>query len=156
MNDAAKLHRAVWELRAEIGHVWLTPSPLDCLRYAFTEAGEAMDAWLRQQRPDDARNNARDADVLDELADCAIMLVSALGPNVLFCIGEPGIDPDLDKVATRIAATLLCPALEILPGFVGRALRQIFSYPGFTLDIALARLEKIRAGVERWLAPVSG
>jgi NTP pyrophosphatase (non-canonical NTP hydrolase) len=62
----------------EIEPYWATPDPLNSLRYAFCEAAEAMDAWLRAERPSDSRNNERQNDVLDELADCAIMLLTAV------------------------------------------------------------------------------
>ena len=78
MNELQKCHKLVWDFRKEIEPFWATPDPLNSLRYAFTEAAEAMDAWLRQNRPDDSRNNERQNDVLDELADCAIMLLTAL------------------------------------------------------------------------------
>jgi hypothetical protein len=71
-------HTLIWKFRAEMEPFWATPTPLDSLRYAFTEAGEAMDADLRARRPGDSRNNDRDVDLLDELADCAIMLLTAV------------------------------------------------------------------------------
>jgi len=82
MNELQECHRLLWAFRKEIEPYWATPDPLNSLRYAFCEAAEAMDAWLRQSRPDDSRNNERENDVLDELADCAIMLLTAMGQNV--------------------------------------------------------------------------
>lgn len=78
MNELQECHRLVWIFRKEIEPYWATPDPLNSLRYAFTECAEAMDAWLRAERPSDSRNNERQNDVLDELADCAIMLLTAL------------------------------------------------------------------------------
>ncbi len=72
------LHKLVWGFRALVAEYWLTPEPEAALRYAFTEAGEAMDALLREKRPTDRRNNDKDHDRLDEWADCAIMLLTAL------------------------------------------------------------------------------
>jgi NTP pyrophosphatase (non-canonical NTP hydrolase) len=77
VNEVKQVHEMVWAFREFMEPYWPTPGPADSLRYAFTEAGEAMDAWLRQQRPNDARNNERQPDVLDELADAAIMLCTA-------------------------------------------------------------------------------
>ena len=76
-NKLQECHRLVWAFRKEIEPYWATPDPLNSLRYAFCEAAEAMDAWLRAERPNDSRNNERQNDVLDELADCAIMLLTA-------------------------------------------------------------------------------
>jgi NTP pyrophosphatase (non-canonical NTP hydrolase) len=91
MTTIKQIHTAVWDFRRKYSEWWATPEPDDCLRYAFTEAGELMDAWLRSQRPDDARNNAKERSIPKELADVAIMLVSesqigwdccCYGPNV--------------------------------------------------------------------------
>ena len=83
MNELQECHALVWSFRKEIEPFWATPDPLNSLRYAFTEAAEAMDAWLRQNRPNDSRNNERQNDVLDELADCAIMLLTAVNPDFI-------------------------------------------------------------------------
>ena len=143
-SPAIQLHTHVWRVRAEIGDTWLTPSPLDCLRYAVTEAGEAMDAWLRDQRPDDARNNERRLDVLDELADCAIMLVSALPadtpPTTMYPITAT---VDIDYcVEVSVRALIAHPSNRFHA--TEWAIACIFAYPGFTLDVALSRLDFIR------------
>jgi NTP pyrophosphatase (non-canonical NTP hydrolase) len=83
VNELQECHRLVWAFRQEIEPYWATPDPLNSLRYAFCEAAEAMDAWLRAERPSDSRNNERDNDVLDELADCAIMLLTAVNPDFI-------------------------------------------------------------------------
>lgn len=72
------LHKLVWDFRGMASEFWPTPEPDDALRYAFTEAGEAIDADLRAKRPSDKRNNDKNHDRLDEWADCAIMLLTAL------------------------------------------------------------------------------
>lgn len=71
-------HRIVWQYRAELESVWPTPSTEDALLFAFTELGEAVDAYLRS-KSEYARNRDKDLSVLDELADCAMMLLTALG-----------------------------------------------------------------------------
>ena len=43
--------------------------------------GEAIDADLRSRRPDDKRNNSRNVSVEHELAQAAMMLLTALGPE---------------------------------------------------------------------------
>jgi NTP pyrophosphatase (non-canonical NTP hydrolase) len=78
MTIIQDIHTAAWDFRRKYSQWWATPDPDDCLRYAFTEAGELMDAWLWSQRPGDARNNAKERSVPKELADVAIMLVSAM------------------------------------------------------------------------------
>lgn len=82
-KELEELHGIVWNFREHMEPYWATPNPLDSLRYAFTEAADAMDAFLRLQRPDDSRNNVKNYDMLDELADCAIMLLTAVNVNHL-------------------------------------------------------------------------
>jgi len=78
--DIKNLHAIVWNLRRELWDTWLTPSPLDALRFAATEAAEAIDAQMRKD-PRWARNHVKDLTVEQELAQCAIMLLTALGPE---------------------------------------------------------------------------
>lgn len=88
----------VTKYRGELESDWPTPPAGDCLKFAVTEAGEVIedklpsfegclmwatvkatrviDAELRQN-PLYARNNDKDVDALDEVADCLMMLVSA-------------------------------------------------------------------------------
>ena len=79
--DVAKLHRMVWKFRREIEPYFPTPSPLDSLRFAVTEAAEALDAYLRQNG-DYKRNNDKTHSIPQELAQCALMLLTAYPPNV--------------------------------------------------------------------------
>lgn len=86
MSDLKQLHTDVWTFRGAVYPYWPTPPPLDALRYAVTECGEAMDAYLRQHRQGDSRNSERpgsDEALLDELADCAMMLLTAVNLNVI-------------------------------------------------------------------------
>lgn len=100
MNELQECHRLVWAFRKEIEPYWATPDPLNSLRYAFCEAAEAMDAWLRAERPNDSRNNERQNDVLDELADCAIMLLTAVPEFKFEC---PVVDNPLDNSLSAFA-----------------------------------------------------
>lgn len=67
----------VSDYRARLSNVWPTPPPLDALKFAVTEAAEVIDAELRTN-PSYARNNDKDLDPLDEVADCLMMLVTAM------------------------------------------------------------------------------
>lgn len=92
-------HRLVWQYRAELEPYWPTPTTDDALLFAFTELGEAVDAHLRS-KPEYARNRDKDLDVLDELADCAMMLLTALedvdGNSLIFVRDEEiGSFPEL-------------------------------------------------------------
>ena len=73
------LHELVWSYRndPELAAVWPTPPPDVALAFAFTEAGEAVDAWLRTD-PRWARNNHKAHDEQEEWADCLMMLATAM------------------------------------------------------------------------------
>lgn len=53
------------------------PSIRDCIYYAITEAGEAIDAFLRDERPDDVRRVERDSDFDAEVGDMKFMMLAA-------------------------------------------------------------------------------
>ncbi len=80
MSDVIRrCHKLVWDFRKEAESYWPTPDRLDSLRYALTEIAEAIDAKMRLDRPDHVRNRDKDLRVESELADCAIMLLTAWG-----------------------------------------------------------------------------
>jgi len=148
MNDLRKLHYIVWDLREEIHATWPTPESGTCLRYAFTEAGEAMDAWLRVERPGDVRNHlvvVTSGRVRAELADCAMMLLSALGPEW----GNDWRDSDcplsLDQICGSVG-TLLFDCVESESNQILHIVSAIARYANMDLEAELAiRLAKIRA-----------
>lgn len=72
----------VWTYRGVLEKVWRTPTVGDALGFAITEIGEAKDAELRLK--DYARNNDKSLSVEDELADCLLMLITALGKDHQF------------------------------------------------------------------------
>lgn len=80
MIDIEKLHQMVWSFRTETQHVFPVPNRLDSLYFAYTEAGEALDAYLRQNG-DYKRNRDRQHNVEREFAQCVFMLMTAYGPN---------------------------------------------------------------------------
>ena len=125
MNDLQALHKVVWEFRAGMNGRWPTPTPVDSLRYAFCEAAESLDAFLRESRPGDKRNNAREVDVAAELADTAIMLLTAVGPT---CSDFPdrsnGHSLDLDWICFRAGSTLECAKRRVC-GWHGYALQLV-------------------------------
>lgn len=78
MNTNVKtLHKMVWEFRDEIEPYFPTPDQHDSLAFAVTEAAEALDAQLRCN-PRYKRNNSKDHTVERELAQCAMMLLTAV------------------------------------------------------------------------------
>ena len=63
---------------------WKTPTGEDSLRYAGTEAAEVLDASIRANNPDHARNNDRGDKLIPELGDVVMMLSTYL------LVEEPG------------------------------------------------------------------
>jgi hypothetical protein len=80
-------HSIVWRYRTELEPYWPTPTVEDALLFALTELGEAVDAHLRT-KPEYARNNTKELSELDELADFALMLLTAMGKD--YVIGWQG------------------------------------------------------------------
>lgn len=78
MMTLTDIWQTVWAFRAEANSWWPTPDVRTSLLYAFTEIAEAVDAQIRSEHPDHARNSARNLNVEEELADCVIMLLTAL------------------------------------------------------------------------------
>jgi hypothetical protein len=142
LND---LHALVWQFRGMVSDFWPTPEPADALRYAFTEAGEAMDASLREKRPNDKRNNDKDHDRLDEWADCAIMLLTAVTDDVTDLLvpylAETAKKDDDDYLCLRVAWHLYYS-----PSGMGLAetIGEIARYTGINLNDRInGRLRRI-------------
>lgn len=147
MNDLQKLHSMVWDLRREIDATWPAPEPETCFRYAFTEAGEAMDAWLRIERPGDVRNHLvvmTSGRVRAELADCAMMLLSALGPEWGTDWRESDCSLSLNQICGSVG-TLLFDRVEMFPHEILHIVSGIAHYSNMNLEAELAaRLAGIR------------
>jgi hypothetical protein len=154
------MHELIWSFRREMeaaGGAWRTPPPQDSLRYAFTEAGEAMDAWLRAQRPGDGRNTARERHLLAELADCAIMLLSAV-PHYEQLLLPPALAEEpvaIDFLAATVGAAVgafataqVSPAangaVERAYTLIGTSLLLVDRYPGMALrPEVMKRLQRL-------------
>lgn len=76
-----ELQELVFQVREQVESRWPTPGVEDSVLYAITEGAEALDAYLRTARPDDGRNREKDVDVVHELAQCLMMLITAAGPE---------------------------------------------------------------------------
>ncbi len=145
MNELQECHELVWAFRKEIEPYWATPDPLNSLRYAFCEAAEAMDAWLRAERPEDSRNNERQNNVLDELADCAIMLLTVIpGLNSLYSHYEmDDYTGNLHSICFHVSR-LLNDANDIVYFKFVTVISLIANYPGMELKQRIqGRLERI-------------
>lgn len=108
-----ELRGLIWTYRHRLADRWPTPPPVDALRFAFTEAAEAMDAWLRLQ-PAYNRNNAKVLSVEEELADCILMMVTALGPA-----WQPPVIGGYSATLEGICAAVADCMLKASWGYVG-------------------------------------
>lgn len=137
-------HAIVWEARKELEHVWPTPTTEDALLFAFTELGEAIDAYLRT-KPQYARNNAKDLDVLDELSDTCLMLLTAMGcdwEHTGWSRSERFSDFRWERLISHMAFCVSTADKQAMATLV----RDIIRYPDMDLPARLtARLERIKA-----------
>ncbi len=141
-----RCHEIVWTYRRELEDVWPTPSTEDALLFAVTELGEAIDAHLRS-KPQYARNRAKDLDVLDELADCAMMLLTALGPGGAYWWGADLLF-DVHEWWAYLVTMPRCFERDRDGGTraIATQLTRIATHPGMDLPARLtARLERIKA-----------
>ena len=87
MNNLELLHAIVWDFRDEMEGVWPCPNKYDSIRFAVTEAAEAIDADLRENS-EYARNHAKDMSKEMELGQCLLMILTALGDELPECAYE--------------------------------------------------------------------
>jgi hypothetical protein len=153
-EELRECHAIVWQWRAKLADVWPTPNRLDALRFAVTEAAEAMDAWLRLNGGY-ARNHDKSLSVEDELADCAMMLLTAAGKD-----WQPSTEPALRRLTLEcivFEVAVLCfeDSIEsvdfVFATEAGDIVATIAAYPGMNnlAERINARLERI---AERRLA----
>lgn len=136
----------VWKFRKKYSEYWATPDLLWSLRFAFTEIGEALDAWIRANSNQFSRNREKSMDVIDELADTALMLLTALGPNAWVTDRPASYEPTIETVAERIGRCLKRASdgaeLEHLDGLIVMAYTEILAL-GVTPDDIQRRLDRI-------------
>ena len=68
----------VRESRERTNSVFPLPDVDSCIDYAITEAGEYLDAVLREKRDTDKRNRDKAHDARKELGQCGYMIASAI------------------------------------------------------------------------------
>lgn len=134
MKDIIRqLYRDVWDWRKNVmepGTRWTTPDPLDALRFAYSEMGETFSAMLRDGTY--ARNHEREDTREKELAQCVIMLLTAIPFDL----------PTLDTYL-RLTYDMKSPdyLLECAAGSIGHALVEFGlrpNQPGYCYSVAIA------------------
>ena len=151
-----RLHQMVWDFRWSMVAYWPTPDTVDAARFAVTEMGEVLDAYLRLDGGY-ARNRERSPDVLDELADVAMMVLTAMGERCPLDewaeqwrdeeadLWEMYADLDeIDALTMHVKDFYACavmphPSPTSLAGFGGLAVWRISEYPGMDLEARLRR-----------------
>lgn len=157
-------YRMVWNFRKMSEGRWPTPTPRDSALYAVTEIAEAIDARLRLENPDHVRNNERNEDVLAELADAAIMLLTALGPDYKFNhhICGPALGPVTLERVMQLACSCFGNSAKVHTTDIQYLLGIISQYPGMDLlpeiEGGLIKLErKLNAVkvIDEWMSEPS-
>ncbi len=154
--EIAAAHAVVWQYRARLADKWPCPATVrDSLAFALCEACEAVDAALRNN-PLYVRNNHRNLSVTDELADCAMMLLTALGRDYReFPVDAAYLtqrqDDALDVLALKAAQALYFAGSDtyLTRAYSMAALALIAAYPGMPpmAEAVTARLDRIAAKV---------
>ena len=78
MTTLADLVAIVRESRWRTNDVFPLPDVDSCIDYAITEAGEYLDAVLREKRDGDKRNNDKAHNKRNEWGQCGYMICSAI------------------------------------------------------------------------------
>lgn len=107
MNELERIHKKIWAFRKEHGDKWLTPTPMDCVKYAITEMGEAIDNEIRLSRKNDLRRRKVEItpkDVVMEWTDMLIMVLSTT--KKYFKTGMTG-KVALSQIVYELAALVL-------------------------------------------------
>ncbi len=101
-----ELHAEVWAFRREMAAYFPTPNQADSLAFAFTEVAEAVDATLRLN-PIYKRNQSKAHGVERELAQCAMMLLTAVPELPEF--QEVKAYYDLVEICYAVSVAYICP-----------------------------------------------
>jgi len=143
------LHSLVWSYRKRLSNLWPTPNREDSLAFAFTEIGEAVDAQLRQN-PVYNRNHDKNVDVESELADCLIMLLTAMGDQFSWRTSSWNWHYESCMLGLETIAFQVVEALIANNGYVGDAVESIILVWEWQSDIYITvkdRLDRIEKRV---------
>lgn len=144
-TDWVELHRLnrVWREWMDAHSKFVTPDTIDSLRYARIEANEAADLELRQKLPDHARNNERNHTIFGELAQVAMLVLTAL-PKIdfekaaqdrLFHSELPAIDSFCDLANSAVVECV--QNFDYWRAYAHALLMTIETYPGFDANTHL-------------------
>lgn len=166
MKDAlTKWHGMVWEFRRQMTGYWPYRGTLRAARQVVSEMGEVLDALDRLEYGQDDRTRQYDPeklDVLDELADVAMMTLTAMGERAPLDEWAEQWEweeeqwggrhystlyEDLDEIDALVmlvkdffaCAAVPHPSPVSLAGFGGLVVWRISEYAGMDLTLRLQR-----------------
>lgn len=160
-----ELHQMVWDFRWQMAGYWPYRGTLRAARQMVSELGEALDVMDRLEYGQEDRTRRRDVrtpDLLDELADVAMMTLTAMGEDAPLDdwedqwrdmeLGLWEMYADLDEMDALVmhvkdffaCAVIPHPSPYSLAGFGGLVIWRISEYPGMDLEARLRqRLDRI-------------
>lgn len=148
LKDWRRIHamNAAWRAWMAKHSGFVAPETIDTLRYMRGELAEAADAEMRQRLSKHPRNNGRDHNVYQELADAAMLALTALPDvdeeEVLYGICEINANSEAELLDWMIflAADAVTEAVHnVWITLVWRILHGIAQYPGMALEQELRR-----------------
>lgn len=140
MMNLPKMHRMVWTFREDTADVFPVPERYDSLRFAYTEAAEALDAHLRNNG-EYKRNRDKAHSERRELAQCLMMLFTAYGPRPYFGEWWPDDGIAIDDACYAVALAHKYGGTEIQ-----NAIRTVCQYVGPDIENELEHaLDALRA-----------
>lgn len=120
MSNLQELVEIVRASRHNTNGVFPLPDGDSCIDYAITEAGEYLDAVLRERRNGDKRNNDKQHNPRKELGQCGYMIASAIMQSPEFDDYDSGDWIPLERPELNSVYTLLILLCEIREASTGR------------------------------------
>ena len=140
MINLPRMHEMVRQFRKDTADVFPVPPQRDSLRFAVTEAAEALDAYLRNNGTY-KRNRDKEHSEERELAQALMMLYTAYGPRSFFGEWWPDADVTIDDVCFATVMALRYGGTDIV-----NAIRTICQYVGPDIESELVQaLDALRA-----------
>jgi hypothetical protein len=135
MTNLAELHERNkrWRAWMDANTPFKTPDTLDALRLALVASARALEAWVNQTH---ARNNERASTINQELADVAMMILTALDSEPTDNGIENGFDID-NLCDAANDAVIECRYHNEWVYAANDVFAIVLEYPGFDLATEL-------------------
>ena len=133
MINLPRMHAMVWQFREDTQGAFPVPNKQDSLRFAVTEAAEALDAHLRNNGTY-KRNRDKDHSEQREWAQCLMMLCTAYGPRAFYGEWWPDDNVTIDDAVFAVALAHRYGGTDIV-----NAIRTVCQYCGDGIEDELAQ-----------------